>query len=316
MSLSTPRGPVSTFLISILGDPVAGLLWIGRGRLAVIAAIILYGAVIAVCYVGIPPFSLKGLPSPIFLNIIVKVVLAVGICILAIKSIPKWYSRGYSLMPVYIVCSLLVAFVVRSFILQPFDIPSSNMAPTLVVGDHFLASKSAYGYSRYSVPLELLPIERSVLSKTPERGDIVVFRTNDVDYIARVIGLPEETVQMVDGVLHINGKPVKLEKMGTYPYGEGGTKRPVPLERETLPNGISYAILNMMDGGLGDNTKVYDIPAGHYFMMGDNRDNSADSRFGLGPVPFENIFAKAVRIFWNSEGISYSERQSLVPVKE
>ncbi|SDO69571.1 signal peptidase I [Phyllobacterium sp. OV277] len=316
MSLLKPRGPVSTFLISILGDPVAGLLWIGRGRLAVLAAIILYGAVIAVCYVGIPPFSLKGLPSPIFLNIIVKAALAVGVCILATKSIPKWYSRGYSLTPVYIACSLILALVVRSFILQPFSMPSSSMAPTLVVGDHFFASKSAYGYSRYSAPLELLPIERSALSKTPERGDIVVFRMDGVDYVKRVIGLPGETVQMIDGVLNINAKSVKLEKIGTYPYGEGGAKRPVPLERETLPNGISYTILNMMDGSVGDNTKVYDVPAGHYFVMGDNRDNSADSRFGLGPVPFENIFAKAMRIFWNSEGISYSERQSLVPVKE
>lgn len=253
MSVSKPRGPVSTFLISILGDPVAGLLWIGRGRLALVAGVILYGAVIGVCYFGIPSFSLKGLPSPIFLNIVVKAALAVGVCILATKSIPKWYSKGYGLIPVYIVCTFLLALLVRSFILQPFNIPSSSMMPTLVNGDYVFASKSAYGYGQYSAPYGLFP--GRAFSKAPERGDIIVFRMNGIDYIDRVIGLPGETIQMVDGIANINGSPVKHEKIGTYPYGDGGPEKMVTLERETLPNGASHTLLNMVDGSVGDNTR-------------------------------------------------------------
>lgn len=314
MPFSKPRGSVSTFLISALVDPIAGLLWIGRGKLALIAAIVLYGTVAAVCYWGFPPFSIKGFPSMVIMELLVKNTLAVGVCVLAASAIPKWYSSGSGLVPVYILGSMLLALVVRSFVLQPFNAPSSSMTPALVTGDYFFVSKTAYGYSRYSFPFGLIPIEGRAYSSTPERGDIAVFRSEDgADYVKRIVGLPGETIQMIDGVLNIDGSPVVLKMTGSYVLDEGASNRSVEILRETLPNGVSYPVLNMADNSTGDSTEIFSVPAGHYFMMGDNRDNSSDSRFNIGTVPFENLIGKAVRIFWNSEGADYSQRRSLIP---
>jgi len=140
------------------------------------------------------------------------------------------------------------------------------------------------------------------MASQPDRGDVVVFRKpreEDVDYIKRLVGLPGDRIQVVDGVLSINGKPVEREKVEDF-VAEDGT--PVPRFRETLPNGVSYMTLDLSPNSAGDNTREFVVPEGHYFMMGDNRDNSLDSRFDVGYVPFENLVGKAQVIFFSVEG--------------
>jgi signal peptidase I len=233
---------------------------------------------------------------------------------LAGRSKPnRWYSHGLSVLVLVGVVTWLAALVIRSFLVQPFSIPAESMQPTLMEGDHLFFSKLAYGYSRHSVPFGLMPIQGRIFGKEPERGDIVVFKSpqdSSIDYVKRVVGLPGEKIQMTGGVLHINDVPVLLEEIGPYTAIETGGSS-AGLQRETLPNGVSYEVINLTDGSLGDDTRPFTVPAGHYFMLGDNRDNSLDSRFSIGTVPYENLVGRAVRLFWNSRGIDYSARQSL-----
>jgi signal peptidase I len=204
-----------------------------------------------------------------------------------------------------ILYALLIAGGIRTAAAQPFNIPSGSMESTLLVGDYLFVSKPAYGYSRYSLPWGYaLPLPQGrVLGAEPERGDVVVFKTpadNKTDYIKRVIGLPGDRIQMRDGVLHINGEPVP--KIQIEPFmGEFGE---VAQYRETLPNGVSYNVLDREAYGFYDSTEVFVVPEGHYFMMGDNRDNSLDSRApvaagGVGFVPFENLVGKAEILFFS-----------------
>ncbi|RUV55188.1 signal peptidase I [Mesorhizobium sp. M5C.F.Ca.IN.020.29.1.1] len=200
------------------------------------------------------------------------------------------------------------AFAIRSFLFQPFSIPASSMVPTLEVGDYLFASKFAYGYSRHSVPFGLLPIAGRTFDTAPALGDIAVFRRPSdpsTDYIKRIVGLPGDKIQMIDGVLHINDHAVKLEETGSYSSDE---IRSAKVQRETLQNGVSYSVLDVIDGSTGDNTQPVVVPAGRYFMLGDNRDSSADSRFDMGTIPYENLVGKGVRLFWNSRGVDYSSR--------
>jgi signal peptidase I len=200
--------------------------------------------------------------------------------------------------------------LVRVFLFQPFNIPSGSMIPTLLIGDYLFVSKYSYGYSRYSFPFGLDLFPGRVWAKEPEPGDVVVFklpRDNETDYIKRVIGLPGDEIQMVRGVLHINGKPVQKVRIEDYVVAEAsGRVRHIPRFLETLPNGVSYPVLDMVEDGFGDNTEIYRVPEGHFFMMGDNRDNSTDSRFlsEVGSVPFENLVGKAQIIFFSLDSDS------------
>ena len=241
--------------------------------------------------------------------------------------------------------ALLIAGVFRTLFFQPFWIPSGSMKETLLIGDFLFVNKMAYGYSYASCPSLMLPgvgIEIDakdvcgvfdgdndrLFGSEPERGDVVVFRhpVSGRDYIKRLIGLPGDKVQIQNGVISLNGTPVKVEDAGTFeevmapqgpqqlrprcengPVGQGGTcvkSRQI----ETLPNGVSHPILNITNQQ-SDNTGVYTVPEGHYFFMGDNRDNSADSRLaqragGVGFVPFENLIGRADRIMFSSAGRS------------
>lgn len=216
-----------------------------------------------------------------------------------------------------IIQALLIAFVVRTFLYQPFNIPSASMYPTLKVGDYLFVSKLSYGYGRYSFnfSLGLFGHEivsccnldfpgRIVLADDPTRGDVAVFKLptdTNIDYIKRVIGLPGDRIQMRDGVLYINGQAVKKERLEDYvDPTESGLQSPVAQYLETLPNGVQYRVLDTDVMGDADNTDEYVVPAGHFFMMGDNRDNSQDSRYPrVGYVPLENFVGRADIIFFS-----------------
>lgn len=204
-----------------------------------------------------------------------------------------------------IVHALLIALVIRTFLFQPFNIPSGSMKDTLLIGDYLFVSKFSYGYSRFSIPLSPNLFSGRIMGSQPTRGDVVVFKLpkdNETDYIKRVVGMPGDAIQMINGVLHINGTPVKRERMPDVMEDDGtGRIVPVKVYRETLPNGVSYETLDLTDNGFYDNTPVYNVPAGHFFMMGDNRDNSADSRVlsQVGYVPYENLIGKAQIIFFS-----------------
>jgi len=209
-------------------------------------------------------------------------------------------------MVVVFIQALIVAGLVRTFLFQPFYIPSGSMRPTLLVGDYLFAAKYAYGYSHYSLPLSPNLFSGRIWGAEPQRGDVVIFRNtnpnNPDDFIKRLIGLPGDRVQVVDGVLYINDKPVTRQRLGVVRdsdlTGVGGNY-PVTLYRETLDNGVSYDVFDTIQNGLGDNTQEFVVRPGHYFMMGDNRDNSDDSRFSVGNVPAENLIGRANLIFFS-----------------
>jgi signal peptidase I len=222
--------------------------------------------------------------------------------------------------------ALVIAGAFRTLFFQPFWIPSASMKDTLLIGDFLFVNKMAYGYSRYSCPFALCPITGRILGSAPERGDVVVFRhpTRGVDYIKRLIGLPGDTVQMKEGLLYINGTLAPQEPAGTFselveeqgPQGSlprcaetVGDQCTWPRATETLPNGVSHDVLNIVDSGAGsaDSTDVFTVPEGTYFFMGDNRDDSLDSRFaatggGVGFVPEEYLIGRADRVIFSSAG--------------
>ena len=200
--------------------------------------------------------------------------------------------------------AILIAIIIRTFFFQAFFIPSSSMEPTLLVGDRIFVSKFSYGYSKHSFPFSLPLINERVLFSEPERGDIIVFKTPEnlrIDYIKRLVGLPGDKIQMIDGILHINDIPVKRKKIRSETkLINNGQIRNVLIYEETLPNNISYETFDI-GNTRADNTSEIFIPEDSYFFMGDNRDNSKDSRF-VGSVPKNNLVGKAQIIFFATEG--------------
>src|ERR1700746_2381778 len=210
-----------------------------------------------------------------------------------------------------IVYAILIALVVRMVAYEPFNIPSGSMVPTLLIGDYLFVSKFSYGYSRYSLPLGLPLFSGRILFHSPERGDVAVFKLptdNSTDYIKRVIGLPGDHIQMKNGILYINDQPCPRKRIDDYLYREGsGAVIPLAQYIETLPNGRKHLIIKMGDNGPLDNTQIYNVPPGEYFMMGDNRDNSQDSRVlsAVGYVPAENLVGRGAFLFFSIDGAGW-----------
>jgi signal peptidase I len=222
--------------------------------------------------------------------------------------------------------ALIIAGTFRTLLFQPYWIPSESMKDTLLIGDFLFINKMAYGYSRYSCPFDACPISGRIWGAEPQRGDVVVFShpDNHSVLVKRLIGLPGDNVQVKSGLLYLNGFVAPQEPAGTFdevmgPQGSMGNRprcQNAPVEDgdictrtraiETLPNGVKYAVLNSEDNGYGDNTPLFEVPAGHYFFMGDNRDNSTDSRFPNGPgyVPYENLIGRADIAVFSSAGSS------------
>ncbi len=204
-----------------------------------------------------------------------------------------------------IIYAVLIALAVRTVAYEPFNIPSGSMRPTLLVGDYLFVSKFSYGYSKHSLIFSLPLIPGRIFSKVPERGDVAVFKKptdNTTDYIKRIVGLPGDTIQVINGVLNINGKAVERKRAGVHVLrDESGNLREIPRYIEILPNGRQHYILEESDQALKDNTPVYTVPENHVFGMGDNRDNSQDSRFldSVGFIPLENLVGRAEFLFFS-----------------
>ena len=207
-----------------------------------------------------------------------------------------------------IIIALLLALTIRTLLYEPFNIPSGSMLPTLKVGDYLFVSKPAYGYSRHSFPFGLAGFEGRIMNNensTPKRGDVVVFKlpTNTaIDYIKRIVAMPGERVQVINGRLYINGVRVEREAVGLVQEEDNRYETEALMEYiETLPGGIMHRIYEKSDNEVLDNTVEYKVPAGHYFVMGDNRDNSQDSRVQnlVGFVPYENLVGRADILFFS-----------------
>lgn len=218
-----------------------------------------------------------------------------------------------------VVYALLIAVVFRTFLFQPFYIPSGSMKSTLLIGDYLFVSKYSYGVSKHSFPFSTGPFDGRLFGSEPERGDVVVFRhpRQNEDFIKRLVGLPGDRIQMRGGVLYINGKAAPQRPIDDFyeplnAQSSCSERRKVDGELmcvksaaiETLPGGVEHIVLDIRKTS-ADDTHVFTVPPGHYFMVGDNRDNSNDSRAGVGMVPYENLLGKAQIIAISSEGRFY-----------
>ena len=211
-----------------------------------------------------------------------------------------------------IIFAIVIALLIRSFIFEPFNIPSGSMKPNLLVGDFIFVSKYSYGFSKHSLPFSIPLIPGKIFSNTPDRGDIVVFKTpqnNRTDYIKRVIGLPGDKIKIKNGIIFINDKEILRKKLNDFLDKDTNTNnKRVRMYNEYFFNN-EIKVLDITDNGIADNTQLFNVPENHFFVMGDNRDNSQDSRFinTVGFIPYENLVGKAQFIFFSLENARFLE---------
>lgn len=292
------RRPLAAGIIGLILGPAIVMAYLGKGRMAV-AYLLLSNLVVF--------FAVFALPQ---LTLMAAVAIAV-VCFHLLGCIHgyllarrgtadwqyRWFSRWYNIFLFFWLLPIVVALFIRSFVAQPFTIPSGSMMPTLMPGDYAFVTKFNYGYGRYSFPYRANWIPLKMFGAKPERGDVVIFAyppAPEVDYVKRVIGLPGEHVQMKGGIPFINGQAVPRDAEGTITSTYSMEPGVLPVFGEVLDNGARYRTLDLSPNSRGDNTGEYIVPEGHYFVMGDNRDNSNDSRFDVGFVPEANIYGK----FW------------------
>lgn len=296
-------------LAGLIVGTVPIMLWLGRWKLAIAyfaVSLILISLFFLVPIWGlIRPISSQTVEPEMLFFLATLPVSAFGIfhaLKINVDAIDRpIYSRWYIALVAPTAITLLLSFTVRTFLFQPFNVPAASSIPTLMIGDHFFVSKIAY-----------------TKGTTPQRGDMAVFKLptdTRIDYVKRIVGLPDDRIQMIHGVLNINGVQVKLEEVQLVP--EFYHEESLTYYRETLPNGRSYVIANGLDDGMADNTNEYVVPAGHYFATGDNRDNSEDSRFeAVGYIPEANFVGRVGFRFWNSRGFSLANRpEEIYPAK-
>lgn len=279
------RRPWAAALIALIFSPLLGMLYLGRGRWGLVYLLLTvagYALLAVVVHLGWLPLSLDAATGLAALTVnITGAVHCYRIAARSDRSMPRqWFARWYALLAVW-VSPVVLALAVRSFLWEPFNIPAASMEPTLLVGDHLFVSKFAYDMV------------------DPRRGDLVVFvspEDNRTNYVKRLMGVPGDRLQWQGGVLYLNGFRLPREGAAHPQEGDWGT-----IYRETLPSGRSHLIREIGDDHRFDNTEVYEVPEGHYFFVGDNRDNSLDSRSMIGFVPRGNFIGKIVLIYWNSE---------------
>lgn len=301
----------ATVVVFLVLGPVIGMLYLGKARLALayfFGCLVAYAAPWAAVYFSVLDADPKlvgnlllwilHLPGTLHGYVIVKPIVG--------TRPTAWFARWYAVVGLVFLSPVVLALAIRTFLWEPFYIPATSMRPTLVVGDHLWVSKYAYGFSRHSLPFAPPVISGRVFGREPQRGDIVLFKVildgRPVDYIKRIIGLPGERIQVRRGRLYINDRLVARESVGTESLtGRDGIVRQLARHEETLPNGRRYFVLEERDDGAADNTRVYSVPKGHYFALGDNRDWSLDSRFAeIGFVPYEHLIGRFEVVFWNS----------------
>ena len=207
--------------------------------------------------------------------------------------------------------AVFIALLIRSFIAEPFNIPSGSMKPNLLVGDFIFVSKWSYGYSRHSLPFSIPLIPNKIFSKMPNRGDVVVFKTpqdNRTDYIKRVIGLPGDKIKIINGEIYLNNNIIVRKKMKDFIDRDKNTLTKRARKYKEYFDDLTFDVLDIMDNGIADNTELFNVPQDYFFVMGDNRDNSQDSRFKTGGfIPFNNLVGKARFIFFSLENSRFLE---------
>jgi signal peptidase I len=306
-----------------------GALLGGRASMATIRAALAWGGApfaigVPICFVVFIALALSGLAKGPFAVIALNgILLVLGLWALVLalwmygrvqgfgfwRTIVSFAVASFIVMPI-------IPLLIRAFLFQPFNMPSSSMMPTLLEGDYIFVSKYAYGYTHYSLPFSPRLFSGRLLASEPQRGDVVVFRLPkdvSIDYVKRIVGLPGDRIQMIDGVLQINGQPIKHERIDDFVTEENGAVKHIKRYREALPNGVSYTVLALTDKGFLDNTPVYTVPPDRYFVLGDNLDNSTDSRVMsmVGYVPFENLIGRVAIIFYSIDRSSNGAEQTV-----